>query len=277
MTARTTSTSDYAWRPDEVFFSAADVVPEALILQTSTIAGSVDGDTPVVRVAYVDDAEADYVNEAATIDESDPALAEVEVHTKKIAQLVRLSNEQYRQDQTANQLAQSVARAIIRKADADYVAGTSPLVGLANISGTVEAGPVNISNGLDTLVDLIAQLEVNGAMPSHVLLDPMGWAALRKIKTDATDSNASLLGAGTTDAQPMLLGLPVLVNRYVAPFTGVVVDRTAVVSAVGEVSIATSEHAAFAADSTLLRATWRIGWNTVRPDRVGSFDLEPGT
>jgi hypothetical protein len=34
--------------------------------------------------------------------------------------------------------------------------------------------------------------------------------------------------------------------------------------------IATGEHAAFAADSVLLRATWRIGWNIVRPNWVGN-------
>jgi len=44
MTARTTSTSAYAWRPDETFFAANETVGEALIMQTSTIAGTVDGD-----------------------------------------------------------------------------------------------------------------------------------------------------------------------------------------------------------------------------------------
>ena len=41
-------------------------------MQTSTIAGTVDGDTPVVRCAYINDADANYVAEAATINESDP-------------------------------------------------------------------------------------------------------------------------------------------------------------------------------------------------------------
>ncbi len=277
MTARTTTTSAFAWRPDEQFFAANEVVDTALIMQTSTIAGAIEGDQPVVRCAYVDDAEADYAAEAATINESDPALAEVEVQTKKIAQLIKISNEQYRQEQTATQLSQSVSRALIKKADSDYVTSVSNPVGLANIAGTVEAGSVVVANGLDTLVDLIATLESNGAMPSHVVLDPLGWAAIRKIKTDSTDSNQSLLGAGTSDAQRMLLGLPVIVNRFVGPFSGVVLDRNAVVSAVGPVSVATSEHQYFNSDSVALRATWRIGWNIVRPNWVGSFDLEPGT
>lgn len=274
MTARTTSTSAYAWRPDEQFFAANETVGEALIMQTSTIAGSVDGDQPVVNCAYVIDAEADYVDEAATIDESDPVLAQVQVATKKIAQLVLVSNEQYGQQQTASNLAQSVSRALIKKADSDYVTGVSP-VGLANIAGTVEGG--SFGTDLDMLIDLVATIESNGGMPSHIIVDPLAWASIRKLKLDTDTSNQSLLGAGTTDARPMLLGLPVIVNRFVGAFNGVVLDRNAVVSAVGPVSVATSEHAAFERDSVLLRATWRIGWNIVRPNWVGSFDCEPGT
>lgn len=277
MTARTTSTSAYAWRPDETFFAANEVVGDALILQTSTIAGSVDGDQPVVRVAYVTDADADYVAEASPISESDPALSEVTISTRKASQLVKLSNEQYRQEQTATQVSQSVARALTKLADSDYVTSVSNPTGLVNIAGTVEAG--SLGTDLDKLIELVATLESNGAQPSHIIVDPLGWAALRKIRTFTgdSDSNEYVLGSGTVDAPRMLLGLPVLVNRFVGAYSGVVVDRNAVVSAVGPVSIATSEHAAFSSDSVLLRATWRFGWNIVRPNWVGSFDLEPGT
>ena len=277
MSTITTTTASYPWRPDETFFSAADVVPTALILQTSTVAGSVDGDQPAVRVAFVDDAEsATYVAEGSEITEDDPTLSEIVVRTKKISRLVNLSSEQFRATETATQLSLSVARDLVRRADSDYIGSTtSPLVGLANVAGTVEAGSVGTSD-LDVIVNLIAQLEVNGATPSHIVVDPLGWAALRTLKTESA-SNESLLGAGTTDAPLLLLGLPVLKSRFIPAYTGVVLDRTAIVSAVGPVSIATSEHALFAKDSVQLRATWRIGWGVVRPDRIGSFDLEPGT
>src|SRR5262245_6116697 len=120
MTARTTSTSAYAWRPDETFFAANEVVDQALIMRTSTIAGSVDGDTPTVKVAYVTDAAADYVAEASPISESDPVLAQVSISTLKASQLVKVSNEQFRQEQTAQQLSQSVSRALIKLCDSDY-------------------------------------------------------------------------------------------------------------------------------------------------------------
>jgi hypothetical protein len=62
------------------------------------------------------------------------------------------------------------------------------------------------------------------------------WAELRKLKT-ADDSDESLVGAGVTDAIPLLLGLPVLVNREMPSYSGVMLDRSAVVSAVGEVYV----------------------------------------
>src|SRR5690348_369097 len=102
----TTTNSAYAWRPDQVAFAPADVVPEALLLQHSTISGTIEGDQPSLRVAYVDDATATFVAEASPIPEAAPALAEVDVFTGKVSQLVRLSNEQYRQAGTAEQLAQ---------------------------------------------------------------------------------------------------------------------------------------------------------------------------
>jgi HK97 family phage major capsid protein len=277
MSTVTTNTAAYPWRPDETFFTAGDVVPQALILQTSTVAGSVDGDQPAVRVAYVDDAEsAAYIAEASAITEDDPTLAEIVVRTKKISRLVNLSNEQYRQDQTAEQLAASVSRDLVRKADASYIDDTSP-VGLQSVPGIVAGGHIGAAAGLDALIDLIAQLESNGAVPTHIVLDPLGWAELRKLKVGGVSTNESLLGAGVTDAALLVLGLPVLKSRFITPYHGLVVDSSAVVSAIGPVSIAVSEHSLFASDSVQLRATWRIGWGVTRPDRIGKFTTEPGS
>ncbi|KHO18645.1 phage major capsid protein [Mycolicibacterium setense] len=280
MATQTTATSQYAWRPDQTTFHAADVIPEALILQTSTVSGQIDGDQPSLHVAYVDDADAEFVAEAAEIDESDPAMSEVVVHTGKISQLVRLSREQWYQEGTAIQLRKSVSRAIIKRADQAYLAqvvptppAVQPPAGLLNIAGVVDGG--DVSSDLDTLVDLVAELQAAGSIPSHIVVDPVGWAELRKLKT-GTDYNSSLLGAGTTDAKPMLLGLPVLINRWASPYTGLVIDKTAVVSAVGDVKIAASEHTYFSSDSVALRATWRIGWNVVRPQRIGQFSIAGG-
>ncbi|MGW4636864.1 phage major capsid protein [Nocardia sp. NPDC004415] len=277
MATETTTTSAKAWAPDLQAFAPDDVVPEALIMQVSTIAGSVEGDSPVVRVAYVDDDDAQFTAEGSAIPEGDPDLAEALIHTAKITQLVRLSREQYAQNGTADMLASSVQRAITKKANQAFlsqVAPTSPAVapvaGLVNVSGIVAGDAV--TGSLDALVDLVAELQANDATPTHLILDPLGWAELRKLKT-ATGSNQSLLGAGTTDAQALLLSLPTLVSNAMPASTGLVIDKSAVISAVGSILLATSTEAYFASDSIGLRATWRTGHTVPRPDRLGKFTI----
>ena len=277
MTTQTTSTADAAWRPDVTAFAPSDAVPDALILKAATVAGKIEGDEPSLRVAYVDDADAAFVAEGATINESDPDLAEVTVYTGKIAQLVRLSNEQYRQIGTPEQLAQSVTRAVTKKANAAFLTQavpTSPAVtppaGVLNIAGIENGGAV--ADNLDSLIDLIATLEENGGTPSGIILSPTAWASLRKFKT-GTASEQSLLGAGVNDTERRLLDLPVTVSGAITSGSGFVYDTNAIVAAAGQVLVAKSEHAYFNSDGIALRCTWRIGWNLVHPDRVGKFTV----
>lgn len=267
MATETTKTSAKAWSPDITAFAPSEAIPDALVLQTSTVVGRIEGDEPAVRVAYVDDADADFVAEGAEIPEDDPALSEVLVHTGKVAQLVRLSREQYAQAQTPQMLAESVRRAVTKRANLAYIAQAAPTApavtppaGLVNVAGIEEGDAV--ASDLDALVDLIATLESNGATPSHILVDPIAWASLRKFKT-GTGSAQTLLGAGTTDATKSLLDLPVMVTSALASGTGLVIDRSAIVSAVGDVQLATSSDVYFASDSIGIRCTFgtaaRIG------------------
>jgi HK97 family phage major capsid protein len=82
-----------------------------------------------------------------------------------------------------------------------------------------------------------------------------------------------LLGTGATDAQPFLLDLPVIVSSAAPANSGLVIDRTAVVSAVGQVQVATSEHAFFSSDTIAVRCIWRFGANIVKPNRIGKFTV----
>ena len=76
----------------------------------------------------------------------------------------------------------------------------------------------------------------------------------------------------------MLLSLPVIVHKEMPSYSGLLIDRSAVVSAVGQVYVAVSEHRYFEYDSQMLRITWRIGQNVVRPDRCGKFTVAaPGS
>lgn len=277
MTTITTPSGNRAWSPDLSEFAPADVIPDALILQTATIGGSIEGDAPTVRVAFVDDATATFTAEGATIAESAPVLDEVLVNTGKLTQLVRISREQWVQDGTSTQLSDSVRRAVIKAANAAYltqVAPTSPAVtppaGLLNITGIEDGGA--IATNIDELIDLIALLEGNGGTPSAIIAAPTAWASLRKLKT-GTGSAQSLLGAGTSDSERRLLDLPVFVTSAMSANSGLVVDRSAIAAAVGQVQVASSEHLYFNSDSIALRCTWRIGWNLVHPDRIGKFTV----
>lgn len=278
----TTATSAPAFRPDLFEFSPVDVIPEALILQLSTVAGAVEGDEPSVHVGYIDDATAVFKAEGADLDEAQPGLNEVTIHTAKLTQLVRLSREQYYQGGTPDQLAMSVNRAIVRRSDVAFLAepapvgpAVAPMAGLLNVTDVVEGGEV--ASDLDVISDLIATLEDNLAVPTAIVVDPLGWSEIRKLKI-GTDYNATLLGAGTSDAQQMLFSLPVYVNRGMTDYSGVIVDRSAIVTAAGSVQTATSEHAFFGSDGVGLRATWRFGHVVVRPERIGKFTiLGPGS
>lgn len=371
MVTQTTPTSARAWAPDVNAVAPDDAVPDALILATSTIAGTVEGDAPAVRVQYVDDAAAGFVAEGNAIPEADPDLSETLVYTGKVSQLVRLSREQFGQENASDLISESVARAVTKAGNAAYIAqahpgsttqsvtitgsptggnytlsgngattaniahnaaagtvqtavqalgggyaaatvtgsaggpytvttataagtltptsaltgGTTPGVivtptgvastpppGLLQVPGIVNGGA--IAGDLDGLIDLQATLAGNDGMPSHFIVSPTAWASLRKLKR-ASGSAESLLGVGAVDAVRYLLDLPVLVSNAVPAGAGLIVDKTAVVSAVGDVMVAQSEHAYFNSDSIALRCTWRFGQNVVHPDRVGWFTVTP--
>lgn len=275
-----TGTSAQAWRPDVNAFAPDDEIPEALIVQASTLGGKVEGDAPVVRVAYITDDEAQFSAEAEVIPESDPVLSEALVHTAKITQLVCLSMEQYFQDGTNVRLESSLKRAITKKANEAFLAqvaptapAVAPVAGLLNTTGVVAGDEV--ATNLDPIVDLIAELEANGATPSLIVLDPVGWAAIRKLKT-ATGSNESLVGAGVGDAVQQLLDRRVIVSPSMTVGTGLIIDPTEVISAYGDINLSTSTDAYFASDSIGIRATWRIGHVVPRADRLGKFTIADG-
>ena len=277
MATETTSNSAFSWSPDVSTITAADAVPDALILQTSTVSGSVEGDAVAVRASYVDDATAGFVAEGAAIDEADPSLAEVVVYTGKVSQLVRLSREQWSQQNTSQLISESVRRAVTKAANAAYIAQAAPIspavtppAGLLNIAGIVDGGAIALD--LDILADVLATLEGNGATPSHIIASPSAWGYLRKFKV-GTSRNDTLLGAGTADMEKRLLGIPVLTTAAVPAGSLLILDRSAIVSAVGGVEVAVSDQVYFNSDSVGVRCTWRFGSNLVRPNRVAKLTV----
>lgn len=280
--AHTISTTNAAapWRPDQHVFDAGDVLPDALILTDTLTVGAIEGDQPVIEVAYIVDDDAQFVAEGEEIPEGDPALSAVAIRTRKIAQLVRLTNEQYKQNNTPAELARSVSRALTRKADQALLAQAAPTApAVAPVAGILNTTGLSVEvvedGNLDALIDLEAKVRAAGAQPTSWVLAPATWAEIRKFKTAAA-SNQNLLGAGTENAQPLLLGIPVKVNPAIPSGSGVLLDSSAILSAAGPVTVTTDPSAYFAHDSIGIRATWRTGHVLPRPDRIGKFTIDDG-
>jgi Phage capsid family len=273
----TTSNSAFPWRPDLSVFAPQDVLPSAVIFTASTVSGRIEGDEPSLRVAFIVDDVAEFVDEGAPFDESSPQLNEAVIQTRKFGQLVRLSREQFSQNGTPDSLSNSVARSMTIKADQAFLtqaAPTSPAIapvaGLTNTTGLVTKS--GVATDLDDLIDLEATLRQNLAMPALWVVAPDTWAELRKLKV-ADTYNSNLLGAGTDDAQPLLLSMPVLVNNQMPSRTGLLVDPREVISAVSDLTIAVSDQTYWSSDSYGIRATMRTGHVVPRPNRLGLFTM----
>lgn len=331
----TTLTSAKAWSPDLQYFAAEDAVPTAAILQATTIAGSIEGDEPAVRVPWIDDASAVVVPEGGDIPEADPRLAETTIYTSKTAQMVRLSREQLAQPDASELVMHSVQRAIVTAADrlllttgtpsssaltaapaprtvtastttgskiitatdgaftnADIGAavsgpGVSTSATIAKVTDyrtaelssnatataagvvlTVTPGAApSVTGSLDALVDAVAAIEADGGQATMVIAHPTAWAALSKLKT-ASGSAMALLGAGTDAAERRVLSMAVITSSGMPPGNLLVLDQRAVVSAVGDVQLATSDQRFFESDSIAVRVTWRLGWSIMSPARI---------
>ncbi|WP_425308239.1 phage major capsid protein [Ammonicoccus fulvus] len=265
--------------PDVNVLKAQDTVGDALILKCSTVLGSILGDQPAVNVGWFDGAEATYVAEADTIPTDNPTPANIEIRTGRLSVLSALSREMFEQVGTASALAESLQGSLIRAADAAFISqaaptppATAPSTGLANVTGAVSGAEVGAS-GLDELIDLRSILQSNGANPTHVLLAPDSAAEIFKLRT-ASGANTTLLGAAGVDAPAMtILGLPMIISSAVPSGKGLMLDKGAILSAVGSVEVSTSEHVLWAENGISVRGLWRIGFAVPKPKRLGLFDV----
>lgn len=273
-TIKTTNTPD-SFSPDQVVIPAAEAVPEALILRASTVVTrTLDGDAPVARIPWVNDADAQFVAEGNFMEAATPETSEVIVGTAKISQLLRVSREQWHTNPAGQLLSASTTRAITNKANDAFLAqatgGPVPLTGIINTPGIITGDP--ITTNLDPLADAVAQIENNHGQPGIIIANPLAWGALRNLKT-GSEANTNLLGAGTNDTDKRLLGVEVVTSAAVPEGQMIVVDPTAIASAVGPFEVFQSEHQYFEYDSIAIRATWRIGWAVQHADRIAVIDV----
>lgn len=276
MAIQTTPTSPKAWAPDVTAFVPGDVVPDALILNTATVVGQIEGDEPAMRVPFVaDDGVVGFVAEGAEIPDADQEFDEVVVLTGKVAALGKYSFETLAQPQAARMVVESLSRAVVTKANAAYLgnleAAPGP-TGLLNTPGIIDF-ETPIGDDLDQLVDAVSFIELDGGTATHIIANPTAWATLSKLKRGA-DSNESLVGAGTVAAERALLGLPVLVTPAMPAGSLLVVDQSGVIGAQGPVRVARSDDAYFSSDSIGVRVTWRLGWKVMHGTRVAKLTIQ---
>ncbi|MCP9272774.1 phage major capsid protein [Mycolicibacterium arenosum] len=269
MATQTTPTSPAAWRPDVTAYVPGDVIPDALILTHAIVAGSIEGDEPSVRVPFVaDDGTVGIVAEGAAIPDAGQDFDEVVIQTDKVATLGKYSYETLQQPNAAKLVTDSLQRSIVRKANALFLGSASNPTGLLNVSGVVNAGTVTAD--LDPMVDAIAAIEDAGGTATNIVASPSAWAEVSKLKT-GTDSNVSIVGAGTAAGTRALLSLPVTVTPDMPDGGLLVVDRNSIVAAVGNVRVARSEEAFFVNDVVAIRVTFRLGWGVMHPGRLAKL------
>lgn len=276
MATKTTPTSPKAWAPDVTAFLPGDVIPDALILQTATVVGSIEGDEPAVRVPFVaDDGVVGFVAEGAEIPDADQDFDEVVVLTGKVAALGKYSFETLAQPEAARMVVESLSRSVVTKANQAYLGNAEAApgpTGLLNTPGIVDV-ETPIADDLDLLVDAVSFIELDGGTATHIVASPTAWATLSKLKRGA-DSNESLVGAGTVAAERALLGLPVLVTPAMPAGSLLVVDQSAVIGAQSPVRVARSDDAYFSSDSIGVRVTWRLGWKVMHGSRVAKLTIQ---
>lgn len=270
MTTPVTTAVGEGWAPSVVStFDPDDKLKEALITQCTSWAGSVDGDAPSVLVPYVaTDPTAGIVAEAGSMTPNEGSYSQIVINTAKIAVVTRMSSELTGQAKAAERIANSIRRAVIAKADDYFLNVDTTTKGLFKITGIDSTGTLGGEDGnLMDAYDAVGAIEDDGGTATHWLINPADWAELCKIPERA-DSNKSLLADVHNAAARTLAGVPVIVHAAVTAGTAMVLDRSEVVSAYGELELARSDEAFFTSDAVALRATWRVGWKVVRTARL---------
>lgn len=272
--ATTTLIDNKAAFPDQTTIEPLQAIPEALVLTQTTVSGTVQGDQPSVRIAYVDqDPDPEVVAEGGDIDAKDPKLSELVVNTQKVGIITVVSNEAYSYTNATRLLGNSLSRAIASKANRLFLQNAAPaegqtgITGLANYPGIIDGG--TITDRLTPLIDAIATIATNGGTPTAILAGYDAWAWLLKLAY--ADGTPQISPDVANSPTPQLYGLPIVLNAQMPANTLIVIDRTQIVSAAGNVVTAVSSERYFEKDSVGLRVTFRFGYGILRPNRIAKL------
>lgn len=256
--------------PDKTF-TVKDVIPEAVLLKTATVAGEIKGDTPTIRVPYVsEDPEVGFTPEGQKINTGEATLNETVISARKLAVIVKASREAA-EGSLEGYLANSMRRAMTVKANHALFSNAGNPAGLLTIDGVTDGG--QLTDNLDTLTDALTEVEAAGGVPSHVIADPKSWGHLLKLKTGKTSAQL-LLGNPADQTERRLFGLPVIVSAQVPTGTLLINDRENLIAAWSDIQLDKSTDAYFDEDAYGYRATLSMGWALVRPERMAKLTVK---
>ncbi len=264
------TTANKAAYPDSII-TLAETAPDALVLNNliATKGPVISGDAPSARLAFVsEDVAANIVKEGAQIAEGDPALSELIVQTSKIAVLSNMSNESYESAVASSLVTESARRAVTKKADAVLLANAvteGQPTGLANIEGIVTIAGGKYAD-LNPILEAVGTVAANGATPTAIVMNYATWVQL--LKLTAKDGRSLISPDVANAAQPVLFGVPVILNAAAPADSVLILDAAEIVASFSDVSTAVSADALFAYDSIQIRLTMRLGFGVIRPNRI---------
>ncbi|PJM79023.1 phage major capsid protein [Bifidobacterium scaligerum] len=267
----TTLAAANAFRPDSIV-PVQEAVPEALALDTRvcTLAGTIEGDAPAIRLPIIGkDPEATVTGEGQTIPESAPALSEVVVRTVKVGMVCEVSREAYTNAQTSGSITDASRRAVTRKLDSlliDKKTETTSGPGIAHTHGLTE---ITGAYGTDPILDGIAGVADHNASPTAIIMNFSTWAKLLKVK--GTDGRGLIAPEVANTPASGLFGIPVVVNSAAPADTAIIVDSSTILVAMSDIRADVGDGDAFRRDSLIIRVTGRIGMGYTDPAKIAKI------
>lgn len=210
----------------------------------------------------------------ATITETDAGTSELIVQPKAAKGLSRVSNESLADSDpaVAEVIGAGLSRQIIEKVDSAMFAATVPANGPQGLMAYAYT-TVDVNGGLlavtteDPFIDAKFTALENGAELSAFVLATDVAKALAKVKV-ATGDGRRLLDHDV-EGNLTIAGLPAFVSRHVAAGEAWGLDKTQNFLVIRHGTVVELDRsAAFAADSTLLRAVMRVNFAVTNPAGV---------
>jgi HK97 family phage major capsid protein len=188
----------------------------------------IDSASPVRVPRVASGVTAGFVAEGAQITDGDVAFDEIQLmpsSLKSLKVLVKVSNELIRQSVVGldavlrTRLVTDVANAL-DAAMWDGTGASNTIKGILKQTG-IATGTLDLGDA-DSLIDGLATAQANKVSPTHWVMTPQSFAALRKIKVGSDDNRYVFnpvdgIQAGT---RFQLLGLPVIITDYIPNVSG---------------------------------------------------------